>query len=161
MRVLRKWCTNDLLSLVFFEECQCERMLSIDRFKKSLRVVKSALGYRAAMASRAVLRAHKSDQQYTRTKKKTYFLATGVIKSCVLRYQYLLSVSCDGPSSDGFGLSLGPAYTVVAIENVDIGRTCGVPPPKLSAGNIDRPCADQTEATSHTHPKPCQTGLQW
>lgn len=62
---------------------ECERMLSMDWFKKSLRGVKSALGYRAAMASRAVL--HVCGQRRAgNAKEHTYFLVT-VIRSCVLK----------------------------------------------------------------------------
>ena len=71
-------------------------------------------------------------------KEHTYFFVT-VIKSCVLRYVLRASYNS---SSEGFGLLLGPANTVVAIENVDIGRMlldagCGGPP-KFSAGDIER-----------------------
>lgn len=89
------------------------------------------------MASRAVLTVW-SAMALTNRKEHAYFFVT-VIKSCVLRY--FLSVSYNS-SSEGFGLLLGPANTVVAMEKVDVGRTalnagCGGPP-RLSAGDMDR-----------------------
>lgn len=73
-----------------------------------------------------------------KTKEYAYFFVT-VIKSCVLKY--VLRVPYNS-SSEGFGLLLGPANTVVAMEKVEAGRMvlnagCGGPP-KLSAGDMER-----------------------
>lgn len=71
------------------------------------------------------------------TKEYAYFFVT-VIKSWVLKYVLRASYSS---SSEGFGLLLGPANTVVAMEKVEVGRTvlnAGGCPPKLSAGDMAR-----------------------
>lgn len=60
-----------------------DRIESIDLFKKSFRDVRSALGNRCAMASRAVLEDTMSATKRI-WKLSTHFLVT-VIRSCVLR----------------------------------------------------------------------------
>jgi hypothetical protein len=59
-------------------------MVSMERFKKSFRCVRSAFGKRAMMASRAVLEKCNQVQGRDEGRKPTYFFVT-VIKSWVLR----------------------------------------------------------------------------